>query len=135
MPDRISAEDNHARRGVNVHDSVMSYATVGGGDPIVFLHGNPTSSYLWRNVIPHVSDLGWCLAPDLIGMGQSAVSPSGAYRFLDHALLIGRARDFCRSWPNQQELTVPGIHFIQEDGPHEIGSALARFIRQTRTAI
>jgi haloalkane dehalogenase len=63
----------------------MSYVTVGGGDPIVFLHGNPTSSYLWRNVIPHVSDLGWCLAPDLIGMGQSAASPSDAYRFLDHA--------------------------------------------------
>ena len=55
MPDRISAEDNHARRRVNVHDSMMSYVTVGGGDPIVFLHGNPTSSYLWRNVIPHVS--------------------------------------------------------------------------------
>jgi haloalkane dehalogenase len=49
------------------------------------LHGNPTSSYLRRNVIPHVSDLGWCLAPDLVGMGRSAVSPGGAYRFLDHA--------------------------------------------------
>jgi len=57
------------RRRVSVHDSEMSYVTVGGGDPIVFLHGNPTSSYLWRNVIPHVTDLGWCLAPDLIGMG------------------------------------------------------------------
>ena len=85
MPDRISAEDNHARRRVSVHDSEMSYVTVGGGDPIVFLHGNPTSSYLWRNVISHVSDLGWCLAPDLVGMGQSGSSPSGAYRFLDHA--------------------------------------------------
>jgi haloalkane dehalogenase len=51
------------------------------------------------------------------------------------SLLIGRARDFCRTWPNQQELTVRGIHFIQEDSPHEIGSALARFIRQTRIAI
>ena len=63
----------------------MNYVTVGQGDPIVFLHGNPTSSYLWRNVIPHVSDLGWCLAPDLVGMGQSAASPGGAYRFRDHA--------------------------------------------------
>jgi haloalkane dehalogenase len=85
MPDRISAEDHHARRRVNVGDSEMSYVTVGDGDPIVFLHGNPTSSYLWRNVIPHVSDLGWCLAPDLVGMGQSGSSPSSAYRFLDHA--------------------------------------------------
>jgi haloalkane dehalogenase len=50
------------------------------------------------------------------------------------SLLIGRSRDFCRSWPNQQEVTVPGIHFIQEDSPHEIGSALARFVRQTRPA-
>jgi haloalkane dehalogenase len=291
MPNRISAEDTHARRRVNVRDSEMSYVTAGDGDPIVFLHGNPTSSYLWRNVIPHVSDLGWCLAPDLVGMGQSGAAPDGAYRFFDHAryldawfdaldlrrnvtlvlhdwgsalgfhwasrhpervraiaymeamtrprdwedlppsrapifrdlrsskgermilgenafiemllpklvvraltkaemdayrlpfiepesrwpmlvwprelpiggepadvakivedygqwllrsphpkmfinaepgsLLIGRSRDFCRSWPNQQEVTVRGIHFIQEDSPHEIGASLARFLRQT----
>ncbi len=294
MPDRISAEDNHPRRRVRVLDSEMSYVTVGKGHPIIFLHGNPTSSYLWRNVIPHVSDLGWCLAPDLVGMGRSAASPSGAYRFLDHAryldawfealdlrqnvtlvlhdwgsalgfhwasryperlravaymesmvrprewedlpssraqifrdlrsemgermvldenafieillpkliirtlsnaemdayrlpflertsrwptliwprqlpiggepadvvkivedygqwllqsplpklfinaepgsLLIGRSREFCRSWPNHEEITVRGIHFIQEDSPHEIGAALARFVRQTRPA-
>ncbi len=48
--------------------------------------------------------------------------------------LIGRSREFCRSWPNQEELTIRGIHFIQEDSPHEIGSALARFVRQTRPA-
>jgi haloalkane dehalogenase len=48
------------------------------------------------------------------------------------SLLIGRSRDFCRSWPNQQEVTVRGIHFLQEDSPHEIGPALAHFIRQTR---
>ncbi len=287
----ISAEDNHLRGRASVLDSEMSYATVGSGHPIVFLHGNPTSSYLWRNVIPYVSDLGWCLAPDLIGMGRSAASPSGAYRFVDHAryldawfealdlrrnvtlvlhdwgsalgfhwasrhpervravaymesiaqprewedlppsrapifrdlrsdkgermildgnafiemllpkliirtlsraemdayrrpfiepetrwptliwprelpiggeppdvveivedygqwllrsplpklfinaepgsLLIGRAREFCRSWPNQEAVTVRGIHFMQEDSPDEIGSALARFVRQT----
>ena len=85
MPGRISAEDNHPRSRVNVLDSEMSYVTVGNGHPIVFLHGNPTSSYLWRNVIPHVSNLGWCLAPDLVGMGRSAASPNRAYRFLDHA--------------------------------------------------
>jgi haloalkane dehalogenase len=88
MLDRISAEDNHARRRVSVRDSEMSYVTVGSGDPIVFLDGNPTSSYLWRNVIPHVSDLGWCLAPDLIGMGQLSASPVGAYRFLDRACYL-----------------------------------------------
>jgi haloalkane dehalogenase len=62
----------------------MSYVDTGRGRPIVFLHGNPTSSYLWRNVIPHVSGLGRCLAPDLIGMGQSGKSPTGSYRFVDH---------------------------------------------------
>ncbi|MCA9772098.1 MAG: alpha/beta fold hydrolase, partial [Myxococcales bacterium] len=49
----------------------MAYVELGSGDPIVFLHGNPTSSYLWRNVMPHVADLGRCIAPDLIGMGDS----------------------------------------------------------------
>jgi haloalkane dehalogenase len=67
----ISAEDNYRRSRISVLDSDMSYITAGRGHPIVFLHGNPTSSYIWRNIIPYVSDLGWCLAPDLIGMGQS----------------------------------------------------------------
>jgi haloalkane dehalogenase len=294
MPDRIAAENNHARRRVSVGDSEMSYVTVGRGDPIVFLHGNPTSSYLWRNIIPHVSDLGWCLAPDLVGMGRSGASPGGAYRFLDHARyldpwfetldlrrnvtlvlhdwgsalgfhwasrhpervraiaymesmvrprewadlpssrapifrdlrsskgermildenafievllpkliirtltstemdayrlpfiepearwpmlvwprelpiggepadvvkifedygqwlcrtplpklfvnaepgsqLIGRSREFCRCWPSQKEVTVRGIHFLQEDSPQEIGLALARFVMQTGPA-
>jgi haloalkane dehalogenase len=63
----------------------MAYVDTGTGDPIVFLHGNPTSSYLWRNVIPHVEPLGRCLAPDLIGMGESGKAPDGSYRFVDHA--------------------------------------------------
>ncbi len=57
----------------------------GTGDPVVFLHGNPTSSYLWRNVIPHVEPLRRCLAPDLVGMGDSGKAPAGSYRFADHA--------------------------------------------------
>ena len=81
----IPAEDHLPRRRVPVLDTEMSHVTIGQGHPIVFLHGNPTSSYLWRNVIPHLSDLGWCLAPDLVGMGQSAASPRSAYRFQDHA--------------------------------------------------
>jgi haloalkane dehalogenase len=85
MDTTISAVDSHPRRSVEVLDSEISYVDVGQGDPIVFLHGNPTSSYLWRNIIPHVSDLGRCLAPDLVGMGQSRPSPSGSYRFVDHA--------------------------------------------------
>jgi haloalkane dehalogenase len=82
---QISAADPHPRKRIDVLDSTMSYVDVGQGDPIVFLHGNPTSSYLWRNIIPAATDLGRCLAPDLIGMGQSGASPAGEYRFLDHA--------------------------------------------------
>jgi haloalkane dehalogenase len=288
----ISASDPHPRRRVRVLDTDMSYVDVGQGEPIVFLHGNPTSSYLWRNVIPHVADLGRCLAPDLVGMGGSGRSPDGAYRFADHArhldawfetlgltagvtlvlhdwgsalgfdracrypqqvraiaymealvaprrwddfpngrdqifralrsekgerlvldenvfietvlpksiirrlsdaemdayrrpfvqrearrptliwprelpierepadvvavverygawlaqspmpklfinadpgaLLTGRSRDLCRAWPNQREVTVKGIHYVQEDSPHEIGAALRTFLQSLR---
>ena len=71
---------------VEVLGASMAYVEEGVGDPIVFLHGNPTSSYLWRTVIPEVAHLGRCLAPDLIGMGDSAKVASGpdAYRFVDH---------------------------------------------------
>jgi haloalkane dehalogenase len=62
----------------------MAYVEVGEGTPIVFLHGNPTSSYLWRNVMPHVEGLGRILAPDLIGMGASGPATDGRYRFVDH---------------------------------------------------
>jgi haloalkane dehalogenase len=65
----------------------MAYVEAGTGDPIVFLHGNPTSSYLWRNVIPHVQDLGRCIAPDLIGMGDSDKLPNSgpnSYTFVEH---------------------------------------------------
>jgi haloalkane dehalogenase len=65
----------------------MAYVEVGEGDPIVLLHGNPTSSYLWRNVLPHLQPLGRCIAPDLIGMGDSAKLPNsgpGSYRFVEH---------------------------------------------------
>jgi len=69
---------------VDVHGSRMYYVEEGEGAPVVFLHGNPTSSYLWRNVIPHVSGAARCIAPDLIGMGRSA-KPDIDYRFFEHA--------------------------------------------------
>ena len=284
----ISAADPHPRRRVRVLDSEISYVDVGVGRPIVFLHGNPTSSYLWRNIIPYVSKLGRCLAPDLIGMGRSGKPPHHTYRFVDHAryldawfealqlrsdvilvahdwgsalgfhraarypqqiraiayleaiatprrwtdfgqaaaifqalrsdkgerlifeqnffvetilpqavirrlsdeemnayrapfvdpparlptlvwprqipiegepadvtaivenygawlskspmpkllilgepgaIITGRTRDYCRTWPNQREITVKGQHFLQEDSPHDIGRALAEFVR------
>ena len=271
----------------------MAYVEAGEGDPIVLLHGNPTSSYLWRGIIPHLAGLGRCIAPDLIGMGDSdklADSGPQRYRFVEHrqyvdafldalgvnsnvtfvvhdwgsalgfdwanrnrqavkglaymeaivqpltwqqwpeaalkvfqgfrsdsgesmvlthnvfvervlpgsirrklseeemaeyrrpflepgegrrptltwpreipiegepadvtdivagyadwlrqspvpklfvnadpgAILVGQQREFCRSWPNQAEVTVPGIHFVQEDAPDEIGQAIAGWLR------
>jgi haloalkane dehalogenase len=85
VPEIVSAADMYERRRLRVLDSHMAYVEIGVGRPIVFLHGNPTSSYLWRNVIPHLEANGRCLAPDLIGMGRSGKSPGGAYRFADHA--------------------------------------------------
>jgi haloalkane dehalogenase len=84
MNTQISAADPHPRRTIKVLDSEMSYVDIGEGDPIIFLHGNPESSYIWRNVIPHVIGLGRVLAPDLIGFGRSGKSPSQSYRFTDH---------------------------------------------------
>lgn len=271
----------------------MAWVESGMGDPIVLLHGNPTSSYLWRNIIPYLETLGRCIAPDLIGMGDSdKLNNTGPdrYRFVEHrkyleaflnnicttkevtlvvhdwgsalgfdwanrhrdsvrsiiymeaivcpldwndwpeqsqsvfkglrshageelvldkntfvelilpnsimrdltaeemaeyrrpfntpgedrrptlswprelpiggdpsdvveivlsysewlqhsnipklfinaepgAILVGKQREFCRSWPNQDEITVPGIHFIQEDSPQEIGNAIANWLR------
>ena len=81
----LSAADPAPRKRVRILDSEMVYVDTGAGDPVVFLHGNPTSSYLWRNVIPHVAGSRRCLAPDLIGMGESGRSGGETYRFADHA--------------------------------------------------
>jgi haloalkane dehalogenase len=72
---------------IEIHDSKIHYIDEGTGDPILFLHGNPTSSYLWRNIIPYVIPHGRCIAPDLIGMGKSD-KPDIDYRFVDHAKYI-----------------------------------------------
>lgn len=75
------------KRRTTVNGLEMAYVEVGEGDPIVFLHGNPTSSYLWRDVIPAFEGLGRCIAPDLIGMGDSQKLPDpgpDSYRFVEH---------------------------------------------------
>jgi haloalkane dehalogenase len=285
--------DEHPKKTVRILDRSMAYVDMGEGDPIVFLHGNPTSSYLWRNIMPHLAGMGRCIAPDLIGMGGSDKLPDSGpeqYRFTEHreyldaffemmgltsnvtlvihdwgsalgfdwarrnpdavrgiaymegivrpvtwdewnpdaravfegfrspagevmvleknvfvervlpgsvlrdmsdeemdvyrepfaqpgedrrptltwpreiplggepedvvaivqdyadwmagndlpklfvnadpgAILIGAQREFCRQWKNQHEVTVPGVHFIQEDSPHEIGTAIAEWYK------
>ncbi|MEQ9736905.1 MAG: haloalkane dehalogenase [Algiphilus sp.] len=280
------------KQRVTVNGLSMAYVEQGRGLPIWLQHGNPTSSYLWRNILPHLSDSGRCIAPDLIGMGDSDKRPGaepGRYRFVEHrafvdafvdavlpeepvilvlhdwgsalgfdwarrhadrvrgigsmeaigkplsweewaqafratfqalrgpqgermildqnvfiedilpaailrdlseaemaayrqpfaqpgedrrptltwprelpiagepadvvdlveqygewlasspvpklfinaepgAIVTGAARDFCRGWPNQEEITVPGVHFVQEDAPDTIGQAIAQWI-------
>ena len=290
----ISSRDPYPRRRIALAGFEIAYVDTGSGDPIVLLHGNPTSAYLWRNIIPHLAGLGRCLAPDLAGMGQSGKAPDGSYRFIDHAryldewfaalgltqritlvvhdwgsalgfhwacrnraavkgiaymeaivtplrwddwpdnarnifqsmrgpageelvlqknifvegilprailrkltedemtayrqpwlepgesrrpmltwprqipiegepadvaaivndyahwlsndstlpklfvnadpgsILIGRQREYCRTWPNQREVTVPGAHFVQEDSPHQIGEAIADWYRSLK---
>ncbi|WP_233886370.1 haloalkane dehalogenase [Paraburkholderia flagellata] len=83
----ISAAFPFEKKRMRILDREMAYVEVGEGDPIVFLHGNPTSSYLWRNVVPHVQHLGRCIVPDLIGMGDSDKLPNSgpnSYRFVEH---------------------------------------------------
>lgn len=83
----IDSSMPYDKRRVDVDGLTMAAVDTGPGDPIVFLHGNPTSSYLWRNVIPHVEHLGRCIAPDLIGFGDSDKLPDSgpdSYRFVQN---------------------------------------------------
>jgi len=83
----ISSEFPFTSQFVEVNGSQMHYIDEGEGDPILFLHGNPTSSYLWRNIIPHVTGMARVIAPDLIGMGRSD-KPELDYRFLEHSTYV-----------------------------------------------
>ncbi len=89
----ISAAE-HPKKFVEVNGKKMAYVEMGEGDPIVFQHGNPTSSYLWRNIMPHLQDQGRCIAIDLIGMGDSdKLDDSGPnrYTFAEHRQYLDAA--------------------------------------------
>ncbi len=79
----ISPDMPYKTQFITVKGSKMAYVEAGEGDPILFLHGNPTSKYLWRNVMPHLEGQGRVIAPDLIGMGESD-KPDIPYRYHDH---------------------------------------------------
>ena len=96
---------------IGVLDSTMFYEEAGDGTPLVFLHGNPTSSYLWRRVLPLIGRPGRCLAPDLIGMGRSG-KPDVPYRFADHARYLDAWFD---------KLALDGVVLVG----HDWGGALA----------
>ena len=83
----ISADFPFESRYVEVHGSNIHYVEEGSGDPVLFLHGQPTSSYLWRNVIPHVSPVARAIAMDNIGFGKSD-KPDIEYRFVDHVKYV-----------------------------------------------
>ena len=111
----VPSEENYPKHKVQVMGYNMAYVDEGEGLPIVLLHGNPTSSYLWRNVIPHLTRLGRCIAPDLIGMGDSdKLEDSGPdrYRFVEH-------RQFLNGF-----LSEMGIHKDIVFVIHDWGSAL-----------
>src|SRR5262252_9578817 len=130
----ISSSFPYRKQRQRVLGSEMAYVEVGEGDPIVFLHGNPTSSYLWRNVLPHLQPRGHCIAPDLMGMGDSDKLPDsgpGSYRFVDQrryldelletldvrervTLVIhdwGSALGF--DWANRHRAAVKGIAYME----------------------
>jgi haloalkane dehalogenase len=83
----ISSEFPFQSHFITVKGAKIHYVDEGSGDPVLFLHGNPTSSYLWRNIIPHLTPRARCLAPDLIGMGKSD-KPKLDYRFFDHVRYV-----------------------------------------------
>jgi len=83
----LSADERYSKKRATILGRSMAYVDVGRGDPILLLHGNPTSSYLWRNIIPYLEGMGRCIAPDLIGMGDSDKLPQSgpaSYRFVEH---------------------------------------------------
>ena len=87
MAQNMSPDFPYESHYVEVLGSKIHYVDEGGGDPVLFLHGNPSSSYLWRNVIPHLRPLARCVAPDLVGMGKSD-KPDIEYRFFDHVRYV-----------------------------------------------
>ncbi len=130
----MTTAEEPTKRYVEVLDKRMAYVEMGDGKPIVFQHGNPTSSYLWRNVMPHVADLGRCVALDLIGMGHSdKLEPSGPdrYTFVEHRRYFDAALDALGisadvtfvihdwgsalgfDWANRHRHAVRGICFME----------------------
>jgi len=108
----ISTEEPSYRRRIKVLDTTIAYVDVGEGDPIVLLHGNPTPSYLWRYLIPHLLPFGRCLAPDCVGMGHSGAAPDGSYRFVDQ-------QRYLDAWFDAMDLQQNVILVV-----HDWGSAL-----------
>lgn len=121
------------RRAIPVLDSTMSYVEAGTQGPtVLLLHGNPTSSYIWRNIIPRIAPVARCIAPDLIGYGQSG-KPDVAYRFADQvryldafvaALRLDRLVILAQDWG-----TALAFHHASRRPQSMLGLAFMEFIR------
>ena len=130
----VSPAFPYEKQHIDVDGVPMAYVDTGDGAPIVFLHGNPTSSYLWRNVVPHVAPLGRCIVPDLVGMGDSGRVPDAgpaSYTFVEHRRYVdglldalgvdsdvtlvvhdwGSALGF--DWANRHRSAVTGIAYME----------------------
>jgi haloalkane dehalogenase len=130
----ISTDQRYSKKHATVRGKSMAYVDVGDGQPIVLVHGNPTSSYLWRNVMVHLEGLGRLIAPDMIGMGDSDKlddSGPGSYRFVEHRAYLddlleqlgvtsdvtfvvhdwGSAYGF--DWANRHRAAVKGIAYME----------------------
>jgi haloalkane dehalogenase len=133
---------------LSVLDSEMAYREAGPSNaPItLFLHGNPTSSFIWRNIIPLVADVAHCVAPDLIGFGQSG-KPDIAYRIEDHAryldafiakaeigsayFVVGEQRlPFC--WPSAARISCAGWRSWSSSGRFRPGKSFSEARKRAR---
>lgn len=136
----ISPDFPFTLKRVRIYDVEMAYVDTAPThnthqQPVMlFLHGNPTSSYLWRNIIPHVSGRTRCLAPDLIGMGGSDKLPHLAYRFIEHAHYLD---EFCAAViPSEQNVILVvhdwgsalGFHWARRNSHRVAGLAFTEFV-------
>src|SRR5262245_13898931 len=121
-----------------VLDSTMAYREAGGpaAPAALFLHGNPTSSYIWRNIIPHVATVAHCIAPDLIGFGRSG-KPDIAYRFADHVryldAFIASSKITSAYLVGQDWGTALAFHLAARRPQFVSGLAFMEFIRPMST--
>ncbi|MEM9797335.1 MAG: haloalkane dehalogenase [Pseudomonadota bacterium] len=111
-----SAEFPYEKRRAEVLGSTMAYVDAGAGPAVLFLHGNPTSSYLWRNIIPYVTDDHRAIAPDLIGMGDSG-KPDIDYSYADHAAYLSGLLD---------QLDLQDVVLVLHDWGSVLGMEIAR---------
>ncbi|OCO98140.1 MULTISPECIES: haloalkane dehalogenase [unclassified Ensifer] len=121
---------------VDVLGSSMAYVDQGAGPTVLFLHGNPTSSYIWRNILPHVASVGRCVAPDLIGYGHSA-KPDIDYSFLDQFRYLEAFIEKVAPGPlflvAQDWGTALAFHLAARHPEQVLGLAFMEYIRPAET--